>query len=672
MSKGKRKKKVQGGNPSKRHRDRLNTELDNLARLLPFPEDTISKLDKISILRLTVSYLKAKSFFQVCATKKKPIIDSIGQTDLSAEFEGNGLMSQLLLEALDGFIMIITTDGQLFYVSESVKDFLGYSQAALIHQSLFKFLHVDDHKSVKANLVWTANHDSEVLEDGKTYGKNESGVVFKPSKCEKNFTCRIKCTLSHGGGFYKMFQCHGKMREIHIKKREIDSVEYGLFAVISPINSLPSPSTMEMVRKEAILGSQRRFQLDQNLNVTGSLPTLYKTYMDSHHLRAPMTPKGEAGTPTNLDPSIRPSFFPPSFNYVSGFRPGAKRRSSSSSGINDDSSTTDENASSEGSCDGIAPRRRVSFLLGSEENGMNYGKKEKISHRRMSAPTFPTTQSLTSSSASSYGGMPINAGNMNWLFPNPLTNPLLTYQDLLHRVDGTPFMTSGLLSPMFPGYSPGPAMYGSFSPNPFMKRASSFPNVYPPTEDPVAMLYPQVNGTNNAGQIGSTSVRMHGYDPFSYFISNPLTSRRSSSAELVSPSTNGSKDNDEDKHDLQDSIPETQESQTNEDEDIEINVTEDLEQPNLELPIIKVQDYDNEIISECKKTPDVEEDIDMRDDDYRISNKDDMSNQTCPEDAGIHETLADIAHSFTSKLDSIRSSFTMSLDRNVASCLGKK
>ncbi|EDO33285.1 predicted protein, partial [Nematostella vectensis] len=143
-------------NPSKRHRDRLNAELDNLARLLPFPEETVTKLDKISILRLTVSYLRAKSFFQGELKQHLTPYDS-GNDKIRPQNRSEGCYLRpftFFVQALDGFIVVITQDGQLFYVSENVRDFLGYSQAAVIHQSIYKFLHIDDQDMVKLKLAW--------------------------------------------------------------------------------------------------------------------------------------------------------------------------------------------------------------------------------------------------------------------------------------------------------------------------------------------------------------------------------------------------------------------------------------------------------------------------------------------------------------------------------------
>ncbi|XP_051819017.1 aryl hydrocarbon receptor [Antechinus flavipes] len=258
-------------NPSKRHRDRLNTELDRLASLLPFPQDVISKLDKLSVLRLSVSYLRAKSFFDVALKSC--------QDDRNGSRENNGARLQdslclqegeLLLQALNGFVLVVTTDALVFYASSTIQDYLGFQQSDVIHQSVYELIHTEDRAEFQRQLHWMLNPGQpadSVPQGQEGHGLPQPSGFYNPEQLpsenspflERCFICRLRCLLDNSSGFLAMnFQ--GRLKFLHGQnKKGKDGTslapQLALFAVATP---LQPPSILEIRTKNFIFRTKHK------------------------------------------------------------------------------------------------------------------------------------------------------------------------------------------------------------------------------------------------------------------------------------------------------------------------------------------------------------------------------------------------------------------------------
>ncbi|KAG1945863.1 aryl hydrocarbon receptor repressor [Pimephales promelas] len=264
-------------NPSKRHRDRLNSELDRLASLLPFPEEVTSSLDKLSILRLSVSYLRAKNFFSVAL--KNHTSNGLSSNNSNRDNgKAAGLVDgwlnegELLLQALNGFVLVVTAEGIVFYCSHTIQDYLGFHQTDVMHQNVFDLIHTEDQQAFRHNLHWalnpppTSKQTEESSHDGDP-APSMSLVMCNPDQLppenssflERNFVCRFRCLLDNSSGFLAL-NLLGRLKFLHGQNRRLDDggqmpPQLALFAIATP---LQPPSIMEIRTKNMIFRTKHK------------------------------------------------------------------------------------------------------------------------------------------------------------------------------------------------------------------------------------------------------------------------------------------------------------------------------------------------------------------------------------------------------------------------------
>nr|QGW67273.1 circadian locomoter output cycles protein kaput [Rhamdia quelen] len=132
-------KRVSRNKSEKRRRDQFNVLIKELGTLLPA---NTRRMDKSTILQKSIDYLHKHK--EITAQSESSEI----REDWKPPFLSNEEFTQLMLEALDGFFLVILTDGNVIYVSESVTSLLGHLPSDLVDQNLLNFLPVGEHTDV--------------------------------------------------------------------------------------------------------------------------------------------------------------------------------------------------------------------------------------------------------------------------------------------------------------------------------------------------------------------------------------------------------------------------------------------------------------------------------------------------------------------------------------------
>lgn len=231
-------RKAKSRNAARTRRGKENYEFYELAKLLPIPQETSSQLDKASIIRLTMSYLKVREFAlnghppwntsfegpppnrtvkDMSSKHREHSTNSLIQSYLQ-HFEQN--LGTHLLQSLDGFMFALNCDGKFIYVSESISMHLGLSQVELIGSSMFDYTYPADQDELAVQLGLTL---SPALSARAACSCMQLGSKCSECAMVRSFHVRLKSTLTRRGvnvksSCYKVVHLCTRPRMPHVKR----------------------------------------------------------------------------------------------------------------------------------------------------------------------------------------------------------------------------------------------------------------------------------------------------------------------------------------------------------------------------------------------------------------------------------------------------------------------